>query len=262
MGLRTLLTNFETGKQAYPFHNTPEDVGGFNYSGVNKNSRSIFDEGFVFNQKSLQFGNGTAFDRPGGGFSSEPYVRVDLADVERSGLSRGIDTITGGLIRGGAATAARRAFQDTDRIGSWLLTGKGLLWIAREVGLQASNPQISPRSVANQRTFSPLNLAAQIPASITGVHIKREGNTPLSFEGYADAPELFGDDLNNRLLFLHDTHIVSNIGTPESQAEEGGSKIGNFFRGVKDKIKQLRLQIREMETAGEDTSELILKVVW
>ena len=30
---------------------------------------------------------------------------------------------------------------------------------------------------------------------------------------------------------------------------------------VKDKIKQLRLQIREMETAGEDTSELILKVV-
>ena len=30
---------------------------------------------------------------------------------------------------------------------------------------------------------------------------------------------------------------------------------------VKDKIKQLRLQIREMETSGEDTSELILKVV-
>ena len=30
---------------------------------------------------------------------------------------------------------------------------------------------------------------------------------------------------------------------------------------VKDKIKQLRLQIREMETAGEDTSELMLKVV-
>ena len=30
---------------------------------------------------------------------------------------------------------------------------------------------------------------------------------------------------------------------------------------VKDKIKQLRLQIREMETAGKDTSELMLKVV-
>ena len=243
MGLRTLLTNFETGKQAYPFHNTPEDVGGFNYSGVNKNSRSIFDEGVTFNQKSLQFGSGTAFDRPGGGFSSEPYIRVDLTDIERSGLSRGIDTITGGLIRGGAATAVRRAAQDTERIGSWLLTGKGLLWVAREIGLQASNPQISQpvvqRSVANQRTFSPLNLIAQIPASITGVHVKREGNTPLSFEGYADAPELFGDDSSsNRLLFLHESHILSNIGTPESQAEEGGSKIGNFFRGVKDKIKQ------------------------
>ena len=61
MGLRTLLTNFETGKQAYPFHNTPEDVGGFNYSGVNKNSRSIFDEGFVFN---------------GWTFSSSPSVQV------------------------------------------------------------------------------------------------------------------------------------------------------------------------------------------
>ena len=30
---------------------------------------------------------------------------------------------------------------------------------------------------------------------------------------------------------------------------------------VKEKIKQLRLQIREMETAGKDTSELMLKVV-
>ena len=30
---------------------------------------------------------------------------------------------------------------------------------------------------------------------------------------------------------------------------------------VKDKIKQLRLQIREMETAGKDTSELMFKVV-
>ena len=30
---------------------------------------------------------------------------------------------------------------------------------------------------------------------------------------------------------------------------------------VKDKIKQLRLQIRKMETAGKDTSELMLKVV-
>ena len=30
---------------------------------------------------------------------------------------------------------------------------------------------------------------------------------------------------------------------------------------VKDKIKQLRLKIREMETAGKDTSELMLKVV-
>ena len=30
---------------------------------------------------------------------------------------------------------------------------------------------------------------------------------------------------------------------------------------VKDKIKQLRLKIRKMETAGEDTSELMLKVV-
>lgn len=245
MGLRTLLTNFETGKQAYPFHNTPEDVGGFNYSGVNKNSRSAFDIGFSFDQKSLQFGSGTAFDRPGGGFSNEPYVRVDLGDVERSGLSRGIDSITGGLIRGGAATAARRALQDVDRIGSWLLSGKGILWIAREVGLQAANPQISSplgrRSVANQRTFSPLNLAAQIPASITGVHIKREGNTPASFEGYADASELFGNEIDtNRLLFLHDFHIVNNVGTPQSQAtaKEGGTKVGNFFRGVKEKVKQ------------------------
>ena len=92
--------NLETGKLAYPNHDTPSDTGGFNYS----NSTSMFDVGFTFNQKSFKFGEGTAFDRRGD-YSREPFITVDLEDIERSGLFKGIDTYTDGFIRGGAAYA-------------------------------------------------------------------------------------------------------------------------------------------------------------
>ena len=232
MGLKTLLTNLETGKLAYPNHDTPSDTGGFNYS----NSTSMFDVGFTFNQKSFKFGEGTAFDRRGD-YSREPFITVDLEDIERSGLFKGIDTYTDGFIRGGAATAVSRAVTDTKRISSWLLTGKGIAWLVKQVGLQASNPQIMRGSVANQRTYNlGINTLAQIPASITGLHIKREGLTPLSFEGYADEPDLFADGDSNRLIRLHQEHIEGHVNPPTSTADAEADKERKWYQKVVDKI--------------------------
>ena len=110
-------------------------------------------------------------------------------------------------------------------------------FLTRQIGLQLMNPKISApqgpglidTAPANQRTFSPVNLATQVLLSGTGVHIKREGIQPFNNRGYINntrfAPGLLQDptgDLlggllgtqkfddtgkNNRLLYLFDEKI-------------------------------------------------------
>ena len=70
MALKKLLTNLEQGIQMYPNHNTPSTTRGFNYG---SSTTRIFDN-FPFRQKSFTFGQGTAYDRPLGQFSSEPFI--------------------------------------------------------------------------------------------------------------------------------------------------------------------------------------------
>ena len=64
-------------------------------------------------------------------------------------------------------------------------------FVQRQIGLQLMNPKISApmgglidTAPANQRTFNPVSLAAQIFLSGTGIHIKREGLQPFNNRGY------------------------------------------------------------------------------
>jgi len=119
-----------------------------------------------------------------------------------------------------------RKVQDTARIGKFLLSGRGITFIAKQIGLQKSNPKISKPSInsllgspANQRTYNfGLNTLAQVIGQGTGLHIKREGTSPLSKSGYQDEdkflkdykgkPTFAGKSKNtNRLLYLYDTNI-------------------------------------------------------
>ena len=137
----------------------------------------------------LTFGQGTAFDRPNGEFSNEPFIK--------RGLDFGLDTInniTDGFIRGGAVYSTERRLLDAERIGRFLITPKGLTFIAKQIGLQGSNPQVAAPSItgffstpANHRTYNAgVNTLAQIAGQGTGLHVNRQGLTPLANEGYAD----------------------------------------------------------------------------
>ena len=234
MALKKLLTNLEQGLTAYPNHNTPSDVGGFNYS----NSTSIFDTK-EFNQKSLRFGQGTAFDRPGGGFSNQPFQTNNITRelgflLDNYGLlqkiPQGIDTVTDGFIRGGVLTHAKRLIQDTERIGRFLLTPKGLSFITKQVGLQKSNPKIDEPgagflniSNANQRTYNlGINTLASVASAGTGIRIKREGLLPTANKGYADSDSLFEDNDKNRLWNLFEQHIEGGSNTSNLYSYSGG----------------------------------------
>lgn len=92
------------------------------------------------------------------------------------------NTFDDGLIRGGAINAGIASARDTARIGNFLKSGKGLLWIAKQVGLQLSNPRlesIAP-NIYNTRFYNlGLNTLTQIPVNAFGAHIIRHGALPV-----------------------------------------------------------------------------------
>lgn len=160
--------------------------------------------------RSLKYGR----DQPGGGNSGEPYVTqaIPLA-TQQQPTSTNIWLSDSGLIRGGFTGATTASGRDFLRIGKFLTSApRGPLFIAKQVGLQLSNPQLETTGfniVGPTRLYNlGINTLAQIPVNAFGGHIVRHGLTPFLNEGqtYArvvvakDAPGTFGAD--NRLVAL------------------------------------------------------------
>lgn len=166
--------------------------------------------------KNLDFGKGTAFDRPNQDFSNQPFVTSEKINTNI------VDSFTDGLIRGGIVTATARSIKDVERITKFLLTPQGLGFLTKQVGLQASNPKIREggnifnEPASNQRTYNlGVNTLASVLGSAAGIRFKREGLTPLSdptkFEGYASNTDLEltqENSSNNRLIGLLNNHII------------------------------------------------------
>ena len=196
----------------------------------------------------LTFGEGTAYDRPGQGFSNEPFIKEGLD----FGLSDStFNSVTDAFIRGGAVFGAERRLEDQRRIGRFLITSKGLSFIAKQIGLQKSNPKISEPSLppfsnssADHRTYnSGINTLAQVVGQGTGLHVNREGRLPTAKNGYIDEERFrqkeFKEGLNtNRLLHLYENHI--RIEVPKEDPPPGGGPpppktgIAGFFQNVKE----------------------------
>ena len=218
MGLKNLLSNLGGGKPInpadsppYPYHN---DFG-------NDKSTSIFDNS-IFNQKSIKFED------------EEPFIKEGI----NIGGTSTFNSFTGGFIRGGALMHAERLIQDTERISKFFVSSKGITFLTKQVGLQLSNPKVSEpafdSSNANHRTYNfGVNTLAQVVGQGTGLHVNRQGVTPLSKDGYKDEEKFYSDykkDKNtNRLLFLYDNHITR----PKAKAEVDKKGIAGFFQRVK-----------------------------
>jgi len=226
-------------------------------------------------QKSLTFGEGKAFDRPNNGFSPEPFIKNSIADAIKRNpniINLPGDLNSGapnGLIRGGAVPHLNRQLEDLERITNFLITPKGITFTAKQIGLQRSNPRIDKPSnsvessggiinflssvgssligsVANQRTYNLNgNMLAQIAASGTGLHVKREGLLPTATGGYADAdgtgilsgPNLFEDGPNNRLIYLLQDKIYTTTSSDITN-NENQTGIGKFISGVSNTLKK------------------------
>jgi hypothetical protein len=215
------------------------------------------------NLKSLRYGN----DLQGGGDSGLPYITTDvdtqltnIASIDLRGpvkdllKSAGVDipsiaNITtnnilnkdSGFIRGGTVGAAKTGLIDVIRIGKFLVNNP--LWIAKQVGLQLSNPKLeSPRgtlalvtlgntlSAATGGIVQPsriynlgINTLAQVPSNAVGVHFYRHGLGPVmddqsKYEAIVrnnNESTLFGfSKSQNRLLRLKDKLNIESGTTP------------------------------------------------
>jgi len=100
-----------------------------------------------------------------------------------------------GFIRGGATNVGISALRDTVRIGKFLISPKGLLFVAKQFGLQRTNPQLEKPSddtinLNPTRFYSPLNTALQVPINAIGGHIIRHGIRPVGGVGFLKGSSL------------------------------------------------------------------------
>ena len=232
MALKRLLTNLESGLNAYPNHNTPSTSGGFNYG---QSSTRIFDTK-NFRQRNFEFGKNNAYDRKGQGFSREPFMKFKLPDANDDGsllenILDGVDTFTDGLIRGGVATAVKRSVKDAARIAKFYISNRGITFLAKQVALQLAQPNMESgatkflgKDFNNNRTYNlGINTLAQTLVNFTGIHLDRAGISPIwrdedkygkwiTRENYANtAGNITNNELDgggNRLLTLHKVHIL------------------------------------------------------
>jgi hypothetical protein len=98
-----------------------------------------------------------------------------------------------GLIRGGVLNATLASVRDTARIGKFFLSGKGLLFSAKQAGLQLSNPRleskiengdfsdkIAYKTIGPTRVFNfGVNELASVAGNAFGLHFDRAGLFPI-----------------------------------------------------------------------------------
>lgn len=208
---------------------------------------------FRTNLTSLKYGEPMTGDRPGGGYSGQPYVQfpIDTGNVpdpyakyynsNRNSLDF---PIRGGaiseLVEGSDPTIA--ATIDADRIQKFFNDKpRGKAFIDKQVGLGLTNPRMQVPTTLQfagynynnvvlpvTQTYNSLNTIAQVRVSGTGLHFNRQGIAPTIYENPRQTyAYIAGDPQNNtgatnRLAILRalklagDTSFITNSNTAAS----------------------------------------------
>jgi hypothetical protein len=208
--------------------------------------------------KSLKYGQ----DRPGGGFSGQPFIVTNpngatnisvgpnsilrlvginripaipniSSQLNRSRIGQFVNQVLydDTFIRGGAAGSIQTSINDLFRIGAFMTSlPRGPLFIAKQVGLQLSNPRLEvPKNPFNIVSGAPsnvlsvgtngllqptrlynlgINTLAQVPSNAFGFHFNRHGLLPVQSEASKyEAVVTANNDINgsskaNRLVGL------------------------------------------------------------
>ncbi len=125
-----------------------------------------------------------------GNATDQPFVQRDIGSnwslfSDSPSAKGGKGSLLGiDLIRGGIGTAINRSLFDALRIGKFLISPKGLLFIAKNVGMQLTNPKMQIDNIigigANRIYALGLPTVAQTLTNAVGIHLVRHGLGPLN----------------------------------------------------------------------------------
>jgi hypothetical protein len=163
MALKDLVTDLGSFYESNPFAAKFKTKAGPTYAQI---------PGRV-NQRSFKYGD----DRPDGGSSKQPFIKSVLPDVNSN------PTSATGLLAGITRQITARV-DDLQRIGRFLITPKGLLFIAKQNILSTQNPIVPGRpnrSGPLKGFYNPLITLAQVATSGTGIHLEKQGLLPIGF---------------------------------------------------------------------------------
>ena len=191
---------------------------------------------FTTNLTSLRFGQPDTGDRPGGGYSGQPYIKFPIEgpnispDFERyyQANRNNLDfPIRGGsitqLITGGGTTPS--AAIDAKRIEEFFKDApRGKTFIQKQVGLQLTNPRtqvplatqlaginLGDNNLVTTQVYDPLNTLAQVAVQGTGAHFNRHGAIPTLVENYKNTYEYYVGAYRNNLEFTNRLAILRTI---------------------------------------------------
>ena len=194
MALKDLITDLGSFYESNPFAAKYKSKAGPTYA-----------QKYGFNQRSLTFGD----DRPAGASSKQPFIKSPLPDVNSD------PTSATGLLAGVTREITSRA-KDLTRISKFLISPKGLQFIAKQEILSTQNPIVPGkpnRSTPLKGFYNPLSTLAQVAASGTGVHLERQGLLPGldSVDKYEKTYlTLSNEEKSNRLENLYLTKVVKS----------------------------------------------------
>ena len=194
MALKDLITDLGSFYESNPFAAKYKSKAGPTYA-----------QKYGFNQRSLTFGD----DRPAGASSKQPFIKSPLPDVNSD------PTSATGLLAGVTREITSRA-KDLTRISKFLISPKGLQFIAKQEILSTQNPIVPGkpnRSTPLKGFYNPLSTLAQVAASGTGVHLERQGLLPGldSADKYEKTYlTLSNEKKSNRLENLYLTKVVKS----------------------------------------------------
>jgi hypothetical protein len=179
-----------------------------------------------FNQTSIGFGD-----------NDQPYIRLGYDPAVKFRSDDPTNTFNSAL------AATRDTFRITEFLSDF---PNGPLFLAKQVGLQLSNPDTSYKSVNGTSTvldvldgprfYNPLgsNTVAQVPAGVLGLHFTRHGLSPLNDVGYVSLNTTENNEFKSRLT-LYKTKLISNnnvlneyTGGPNSTLGLGRTTINSY----------------------------------
>ena len=167
-----------------------------------RNSPSFLDEMYSkFNLKDDSFNRGLGLFR-------QPFI---LRGIQRKKISKGEPQVWGlggfnydeGAIRGGIVTSTVRALIDVARIGSWFASVPGILWGAKQFGMQRTNKF--------GKLWTPINMLASIAGQHIGFKPDRSGIIGLDVTGKYSEPIIGG--YKDKINTIYTKDVFGPLGT-------------------------------------------------